>query len=142
MERGRKLEKLVIVEIEKEFKLKIGKSGLLLIPSLPILGASPDGIGSDFILEIKCPNSEKTVKNYLPKGQISEKCKAQMNLQMLAAKEKKGIFCVVDPNFENNKQFKFIRIEHDETFTYDIIEKAMNFWKQHIFPILLKSITR
>lgn len=68
MERGRRLEKLVIAEIEKKLKLKIENSGLLLIPSLPILGASPDGVGCDFILEIKCPSSEKTVENYLPKG--------------------------------------------------------------------------
>lgn len=112
-ERGRRLEKLIIAEIEKELKLKIEKSGLLLISSLPILGASPDGIGCDFILEIKCPSSEKTIENYLPKGQISEKCKGQINLQMLAA-EKKGLFCVADSNFENNKQFKFVWIEYDE----------------------------
>lgn len=62
MERGRRLEKLVIAEIEKELKINTEKSGLLLIPSLPVLGASPDGIGCDFILEIKCSNSEKTVK--------------------------------------------------------------------------------
>lgn len=61
---------------------------------------------------------------------------------MLAAEKKKGLFCVADPNFENNKQFKFVWVEYDEKFTYDIIEKAMNFWKQHIFPVLLKSITK
>lgn len=129
MKRGRKLEKLVIAEIEKELKLKIEKSGILLIPSLPMLGASPYGIGSDFILEIKCPSSEKTVENYLPKGQLNEKCKGQINLQMLAAKKKRGLFGVADPNFENKKQFKFLWIEYDEKFTYDMIEKAENFWR-------------
>lgn len=142
MERGRRMEKLVIAEIEKQLKLKVEKSGILLIPSLPILGASPDGIGNNFILEVKCPSSEKTIKNYLPKGQISAKCKGQINLQMLAAEKKKGLFCVADPNFENNKQFTFVWIEYDEKFTYNMIEKAVNFWKEHIFPVLLKSITR
>lgn len=59
MERGRILEKLVIAEIEKKLKVKIQKSGLLLIPSQPILGASPGGIGCDFILEVKCTQLRK-----------------------------------------------------------------------------------
>jgi len=58
--------------------------------------------------KLNVPAQKKTVENYLSKGQISQKCKGQMNLQMLAVKKKKGLFCVADPNFENNKQFKFI----------------------------------
>lgn len=142
MQRGRKLEELVIAEIQKKLKLKIEKSGLLLLPSLPMLGASPDGIGLDYIVEIKCPSSEKTIKNYLQKGQISEKVKGQINLQMLASGMKKGLFCVADPNFEKNKQFQYLWIEYDESFTCDMIEQAVNFWKQNVFPYLKNSITK
>ena len=65
-----------------------------------MLGASPDGIGSDYILEIKCPSSEKTVADYLSKGNINKRCKGQINLQMLAAGKSKGLLVVADPEFE------------------------------------------
>ncbi|XP_076664263.1 uncharacterized protein LOC143375179 [Andrena cerasifolii] len=142
MERGRKLEDAVIAEIQKTLKLQIKKSGIILKPSIPVLGASPDSIGSDFILEIKCPSSEKTVADYLPNGNISKKCKGQINLQMLAAGKSKGLFVVADPEFETNKQFKYLWLDYDAHFTNTMIERALNFWKQNIFPILLQSFRK
>lgn len=142
MKRGRELEELVIAEIVKKLKVTIEKSGLILIPSLPILGASPDGMGDYFVVEIKCPHSDKTLKNYISDGKISNKCKGQINLQMLAAKKKKALFCVADPQFECNKEFQFLWIDYDKEFTDSMIDKAVSFCKQHIFPVLMKSCTK
>lgn len=129
MERGRKLEKLVSAEVAKRLDLQIQDCGIFLIPSHPFLGASPDGVGKDFVLEIKCPSSERNVKYYIENGKITERYKAQMMLQMFAAKRKRGIFCVADPNFENNKNFTHIWIEYDEKFTDELIKKVTKFWE-------------
>ncbi|XP_043478494.1 uncharacterized protein LOC122513004 [Leptopilina heterotoma] len=139
MERGKKLEEKVITEVEKQLKLSINKCGMFLVPSLPMVAASPDGINSEFVVEVKCPSSEKTIENYLKNGQLSQKCKAQINLQMLAAEKKKGLFCVADPKFENNKNFQFVWVKYDENFTNKIIKNSVDFWKQNIFPALLNS---
>ncbi|XP_011859819.1 PREDICTED: uncharacterized protein LOC105557244, partial [Vollenhovia emeryi] len=74
MKRGKILEEKVLAEVEKKMKLKCKRSGLILLPSFPILGASPDAVGDDFIIEIKCPAKENTVQNYVANGQIKAKC--------------------------------------------------------------------
>lgn len=74
MKRGRELEELIINAITKKMNLSIKKYGLLLIQYSPVLGASPDGLGSDFVLEVKFPSSKKTVKNYTRKEQLVAKC--------------------------------------------------------------------
>ncbi|KYN06414.1 hypothetical protein ALC62_02644, partial [Cyphomyrmex costatus] len=62
--------------------LQLTKCGLMLTPEHPTLGASPDAISQEYIVEVKCPNSEKGFEKFLPKGSINSKCKAQMNLQI------------------------------------------------------------
>lgn len=42
------------------------------------------------IIEIKCPMSEKTVKNYVNNGKPTQKFYAQMQLQMLQTGHKKA----------------------------------------------------
>ncbi|XP_033225183.1 uncharacterized protein LOC117178067 [Belonocnema kinseyi] len=74
MERGRLLEKEIIKELETEYETKIKKVGLMLSSSLPALGASPDGISEEFVVEIKCPAKVSTVKNYISlKGDVVKK---------------------------------------------------------------------
>lgn len=95
MERGKRLESEVLHELQNKTGLICYKSGLLLSPMFPVLGASPDAVGNDFIVEIKCPRTDKAFKRFLPsKDTVSQKCKVQMQLQMFMAKRKKGLFCV------------------------------------------------
>lgn len=56
VKRGRKLEQSVIAEVVRKYQISINKCGLILMSSLPMFGALPDGIGSNFIVEIKCPS--------------------------------------------------------------------------------------
>ncbi|KAJ8974210.1 hypothetical protein NQ317_000843 [Molorchus minor] len=56
MKRGRALEKHVLNVVQKKVGLKFKNSGLFLLPNCPILGASPDGISDNFVVEIKCPS--------------------------------------------------------------------------------------
>lgn len=83
MLRGRKLEEEVLEGVEKKLNIKFKRVGLQLKPRYPIFGASPDGITEDYVVEIKCPQSEKNISNYLTKNkQITAKYKAQVQLQM------------------------------------------------------------
>ncbi|KAJ8670103.1 hypothetical protein QAD02_001362 [Eretmocerus hayati] len=139
MARCRNLESEVLSEVGKIYKITIKKVGFLLIPSLPMVGASPDGISDDFIVEVKCPAKAKSVEKYVKKGEITSKFKAQMMLQMLAAGKRKGLFCVADVDFEQNKKVKIIELVYDEDFINAIIAGAVAFWKENIFPRLYQA---
>ncbi|KAJ8948220.1 hypothetical protein NQ314_008457 [Rhamnusium bicolor] len=81
MKRGLKLENLVgnrrIDKTKKTYK----KAGLFLSQEFPIIGASPDFITDDSVIEIKCPSSEKTFCNYIGNdGKIKEKPLYQIQL--------------------------------------------------------------
>ncbi|XP_018364241.1 PREDICTED: uncharacterized protein LOC108761946 [Trachymyrmex cornetzi] len=138
MERGKRLEKKVLLEVAKMTGLRFQDNGLFLLPQFPVLGASPDALGDDVIVEIKCPSILKTFEQFLPSGKINKKCKAQINMQIFACGKKRGLFCVADPNFEESKQVTLIWENYDEDFTNSIIENAVDFWKRYIFPKLYR----
>lgn len=112
----------------------------MLSEKYPIFGASPDGIGADFVVEIKCPSSGKTFKNYIfDENNISPKCRAQINLQMFLLEKSYGLFCVADPLFEDNSKIHIINVSYDEEFLIPLMDNALLFWKQNIFPLLIKK---
>lgn len=104
-----------------------------------MVGASPDGIGDDFMVEIKCPIKEKTIKSYVQDGIIKNKVRAQMQAQMMAAKKRRGVLCVADPKFEETKKNNFHGIDYDATFIDSIIKKALKFWELFIFKKIVNS---
>ena len=50
------------------------------MPDYPVLGASPDGIDDDFIVEIKRPSTEDGFNNFSPNNKIGNAAFAQMQL--------------------------------------------------------------
>lgn len=138
MKRGKDLEKKVISILGKKVNIKFKRCGIMLSPKYPILGASPDAISDDFVVEIKCPSSERTVTSFITAdGQVPNKHKAQIMLQMLLLEKYKGIFCVADPSFEENLEIKYVIIDFDKNFIEDVIKNSISFWKENIFPILI-----
>ena len=137
MKRGRELESSVVKEVEKKTGLIFKKTGLILSKEHPIFGASPDGLNDDFVLEIKCPFTSKNRVNYIDeKGKLTEKCKAQIQLQMLFAKKNAGYFCIANHDFETSKKICLILVNYDEKYTMNLVTKALEFWKKSIWPIL------
>lgn len=120
-------------------KIKILKCGLFLHRLFPIFGASPDGISKDYVIELKCPFKDKTVTTYIKNGQVTKRYLAQMQLQMLFAKKRKGLFCVAAPDFESSEKVDIIEVEFDPDFCDDLIEKALCFWRSDIFPLIVKN---
>ncbi|KAJ8684569.1 hypothetical protein QAD02_020361 [Eretmocerus hayati] len=144
MKRGRELESEVLklvgdVLMKKYNESAVKKCGLLLNRQYPALGASPDGLTENAVIEIKCPTKEKTKKNYYDLDGIRPKYKAQIQLQMLFAGKSKGYFCVADPKFEKNRHITIIIEKYDKEFTMKVIKVAMDFWDRAVFPHLMKT---
>lgn len=139
MERGRRLEEEVRLKVEVESGNKIVLSGLILIPHKPIFGASPDGLTKDYVVEIKCPISQRTKENYIKNGKITKKFEGQIQLQMLAAKKLMGLFCVADPDFEKNGVVDKLEISFNEKLVLGLMSEAKKFWESCIMPRLIKS---
>ena len=139
MKRGRDLEERVRKVISKKLKTKIRLCGLYVCQNYPMIAASPDGIANDIIVEIKCPSKAKSMDKYLKNGVISEKCKAQVQIQMYAAGVKKCYFCVADSKFEENETVDIHLINYDDDYVKKLIKKLFDFWKSNIHPILLRS---
>lgn len=61
IQRGKISENRVIQVIKEKLNITFEKLGLMLINGS--LGASPDGVGEDLVVEVKCPASEKAVQS-------------------------------------------------------------------------------
>lgn len=137
MSRGKKLEAQVIQCIEKKFQVKLNFIGLQLNPKYPLFGASPDAICEEYVVEVKWPQSQKTFNK---DNNITAKYKAQVQLQMFLLNRKKCLFCVSDPEFENNSNFSFAWVEYDEDYPQSIMNAAEYFWSHNIYPHLFNSV--
>jgi len=129
--------------LEENLKITLHRSGLLLNPNFPVIGASPDAVTKNFVVEVKCPVSLKSEERYITKdNQIDNKYFAQIQLQMFMQNVKKGYFCMAKHDFETSQNIIVICVDYDEQFLMKIINKAMNFWKQNIFPLLFNGIIK
>lgn len=140
MIRGRKLEKNVRKEVEKIKGIKIYPSGLNIKHEHPVMGASPDGICDDYVIEIKCPSSIKAISSYIKNDKITDKYYAQIQMQMFFCNKKQGLFCIADVDFETSKNISIFTVQFNEQYCLDILEKCTTFWKKAIFPVLRKSL--
>lgn len=134
---GKLLENTVREEVCKIKNIKFKKVGLILSEDFPVLGASPDGIAEECIIEIKCPASNKNFKNYVKDGVVEKKYYAQMQMQMFFAKKEKCLFCIAHDNFETTKKIEILEVCYDEVYCKELINKCEIFWKENIFKQLL-----
>ncbi|XP_039311283.1 uncharacterized protein LOC120359056 [Solenopsis invicta] len=143
MERGRRLEQEVVKILEENLQITLHRSGLLLNPNFPVIGASPDAVAENFVVEIKCPFSLKSEERYITKdNRIGNKYFAQIQLQMFMQNVKIGYFCMAKHDFETSQSIIVICVNYDEQFVMEIINNAMTFWKQNVFPLLLNGVAK
>lgn len=140
MKRGKTLEKQVLSALEGQLDVKFASAGIMLSATYPAIGATPDAVGEDVVVEIKCPSTLKTFTNYVnAKNEIANKYMAQIQLQMLMLNKSRGIFCVADPDFEKNGKITIINVTADREFIIPLIDSAMNFWTKYVYPLLIKD---
>lgn len=83
-------------------------------PSIPMSGASPDGlVGADGLVEIKCPNTATHIET-LRSGKIAEKYVTQMMWQMACTGRAWCDFVSFDPRMPENMALWICRIERDD----------------------------
>ncbi|XP_050077779.1 uncharacterized protein LOC126564728 [Anopheles maculipalpis] len=138
MKRGTDLEGHVLAELCKEYP-DLRDIGLVLDPECPWMGASPDGICDEFVLEIKCPYTPKTYACYVDVKKLSPKYFAQIQLQMHITHRRKALLAVAALDFEKTKHIAKVWIEYDEQYVKDIMEHAFEFWRKAIFTALLRK---
>ncbi|RVE45127.1 hypothetical protein evm_010236 [Chilo suppressalis] len=139
MKRGKRLESDVRAEVAKTRKIVIENGGLFLKPDWPHLGATPDGLTSDYVIEIKCPSTKKGKENFVKNNVLCSKSKAQIQIQMFLCNKAKGLFCVANENFESNKEVEILQEDYDKDYCNDLLEKSTHFWKTSVFPKLVET---
>lgn len=88
--------------------------GFAIHPRLDYFGASPDGlIGSDGVLELKCPNSD-THLGYILEGTLPVDYMPQMLAEMACADRQWCDFVSFDPRMPKNLQLFVRRFHRDE----------------------------
>lgn len=89
MQQGTEREPLARVEYEMRFSVSVDQVGFVYHPTIKWAGASPDGlIGSDGILEIKCPKPE-THLGYIVADQIPSEYLPQLLWQLACCDDRK-----------------------------------------------------
>lgn len=142
MERGIKLEAKVLKIVKEKMQITLKRCGLVLDPMYPLFGASPDSISDNFIIEVKCPASQKAMAQYITKsGQITSKYMGQVQLQMFMTQKQQGLFCVAEHNFEETQNVKIINVDYDEDYCRDLILCCQEYWKNCIFPRIKASFS-
>lgn len=138
MKRGTDLEGHVFAVLKKQYP-SLRNTGLVLDPRFPWMGASPDGISDDFVLEIKCPYTPKTYECYIDVKKLSKKYFAQIQLQMHMTHKTKALLGVAALDFEKTRNVTQVWIEYDREYVNAIMKEAFEFWQKGVFSALLKK---
>lgn len=139
MARGKNLETSVFNELKKSYS-NLEKIGFLIDPAKGIcIGASPDGITPDFVLEIKCPSTYHSWKLCTNEDTFPEAYRAQVQLAMHLTGRPKALIAVASCIYEESKEVTQFWIPYDETYIVETIDKAVEFYENNIFPSLLEK---
>ncbi|RVE53270.1 hypothetical protein evm_002103 [Chilo suppressalis] len=138
IKRGKFLEKDVILEVSRVKNLAIMGSGLFLNNKWPMIGASPDGLTDDYVVEIKCPMKQNTFNTYYNNGKLGNKYYAQIQTQMKITGKSKALFCIAHVDFETSKNVDVHEVVYDDKYCEDLFKKAVMFWTENIFVNLIK----
>ena len=96
-------------------------------PSIPMSGASPDGlVGDDGLVEIKCPQTATQIDTLL-KRTVPEKYILQMQWQMACTGRQWCDFVSYDPRMPENLRLFVKRIERDNALIADLEVKVAAF---------------
>ena len=96
-------------------------------PTIPMSGASPDGlVGDEGLIEIKCPLTT-THTDTLISGKAPSKYIPQMQWQMACTGRKWCDFVSYNPDFPENLQLFVVRVERDDTLIEELEDGVKEF---------------
>lgn len=107
-------EAQAIASYENETSGFVVGCGLIDHPTIPMSGASPDGlVGNDGLIEIKCPSTTTHI-NTLLTGEVPSEYISQMMWQMACTGRTWCDFVSFDPRLPEHLQIKIIRVMRDD----------------------------
>uniref|UniRef100_A0A182IM45 YqaJ viral recombinase domain-containing protein n=1 Tax=Anopheles atroparvus TaxID=41427 RepID=A0A182IM45_ANOAO len=126
--------------LEKYTKMVYENPRISMHASYPVIFDVPDGICQSHVVEIKCPRSHDHMKKYVTDdGSINEKYYLEMQVHMLLYGKTAGVVCVADPDFENNNDLYMHSFNLNKQFATKHLQKAVDYWKNNVFPELVSS---
>jgi putative phage-type endonuclease len=103
------------------------ETGFIPHPTIAGFGASPDGlVGSDGLIEIKCPNSATNIETLLA-GKVQSKYMIQMQVQMMCCGRDWCDFVSFDPRMPGDMNFWMQRVHADHASQTDIKAEVIKF---------------
>lgn len=127
MQWGTETEPLARIEYEKRNLVSVEQVDFVNHPVINMTGASPDGlIGSDGLIEIKCPNST-THFEYVLANEVPEKYKPQMSWQMACTSAKWCDFISYDPRVPEGLQYFQVRYMRDDEYIKMLEDEVIKF---------------
>lgn len=129
----------ILAEISKCYRTNIQHCGLLLDIAYPFFCATPDGVSSEFVVEIKMPSTQEEYEKYLINNEtIPPKYFAQIQMQMYLASRDKALYCVVAPDFAKSGAVEYINVDLKKAFIEPLFAGAEDVWNKLIFPVIRK----
>ena len=130
MKWGTDTEPLARSAYEANHGVMIEEVGFLEHPTIPMFGASPDGlIGKEGGIEIKCPNTATHIE-YLTGGSIDSKYIYQMMTGMMCTGRKWWDFVSYDPRLPENLSLFVQRVLRQDEMIAEIEDAVIQFNKE------------
>jgi putative phage-type endonuclease len=127
MQHGTDTEPLARAAYEALQDVLVDEVGFVPHPSIEMAGASPDGlVGTDGLLEIKCPNTATHIETLLSQG-VPGKYNTQMQFQMACTGRQWCDFVSFDNRLPEMFQLFVTRVPRDEVFIRLIESEIVQF---------------
>lgn len=127
MEWGKEMEAEARRRYEAETGVLVQEVAFVDHPTIPMSGASPDGlVGEDGLVEIKCPNTKTHIETLLANKAPSQYI-SQMQWQMACTGKAWCDFVSFDPRMPENEQFFCIRVFRDEKYIAEMEKEVIQF---------------
>ena len=127
MQWGTDQEPFARAAYEVSQNVMVEETGLVDHPTIPMAGASPDGlIGEDGLVEIKCPNTATHIDTLLTQT-VPAKYITQMQFQMACTGRQWCDFVSFDPRMPAKAQLFVKRVIRDEAFIKEIETEIKKF---------------
>jgi putative phage-type endonuclease len=127
MQWGTDQEPFARAAYEVASNVMVEETGLVDHPTIPMAGASPDGlIGEDGLVEIKCPNTATHIDTLLTQI-VPAKYITQMQFQMACTGRQWCDFVSFDPRMPTKAQLFVKRVMRDEAFIKEIETEIKKF---------------
>lgn len=124
---GTEIEPMARSEYEARTGELVDEVGFIDHPSIPMFGASPDGlVGKDGGLEIKCPNTATHIE-YLTGGSIDRAYIIQMHVGMMCTGRAWWDFLSFDPRLPENLSYFCVRVKRDDALVAEIEDEVKKF---------------